>query len=57
MEKSKMGRPTTNPRNKRLSLRLSEKELEMLNTCAEKTGKNKIDIIIEGIENIYKKYK
>lgn len=52
-EKKKMGRPTDNPRNERLTLRLSKSELEILNECSELTGKSRTDIIIKGIKEVY----
>ncbi len=47
------GRPTNNPKNKILQIRISESEKEKLTYCVEKTGKTQTEIIIEGISNIY----
>lgn len=52
-EKKKMGRPTNNPRNERLTLRLSKSELEILNECSELTGESRTEIIIKGIKKVY----
>ena len=49
-----MGRPTVSPKTRRLEIRLTESENAMLLECAEKTGKDKTAIIIEGITSIYK---
>lgn len=49
-----MGRPTTAPKTRRLEIRLTESENDMLLECAEKTGKDRTAIIIEGITSIYK---
>lgn len=51
----KMGRPTSNPKTNRLELRLSDSEARMLNECAQYLGKNKTEVIIEGITMIYEK--
>ena len=49
-----MGRPTVSPKTRRLEIRLTESENAMLLECAEKTGKDRTAIIIEGITSIYK---
>lgn len=49
-----MGRPTKNPRNIDLKIRLSAAENEMLNKCAEATGKTRTDIIVKGVAMVYK---
>ena len=49
-----MGRPTTAPKTRRLEIRLTESENDMLLECTEKTGKDRTAIIIEGITSIYK---
>ena len=50
----RMGRPTTNPKTVSLHLRLSQAESELLEECAAHAGKNKTDIIIEGITLVHK---
>lgn len=47
------GRPTDNPKKTMLPVRLSEKDINMLEFCVEKTGKTKAEIIRVGIEKIY----
>ena len=49
-----MGRPTTNPRNIDLKIRLSEAENEMLNKCVTATGRTRTDIIVKGVSMVYK---
>lgn len=49
-----MGRPTTNPRNIDLKIRLSEAENEMLNKCAAVTGRTRTDVIVKGVSMVYK---
>lgn len=53
----KMGRPTTDPKEKSLMVRLSEKDMEKLDFCSRKTGKPKAEIIRIGIDNIYNELK
>ena len=50
----RMGRPTTNPRNIDLKIRLSEAENEMLNKCVTATGRTRTDIIVKGVSMVYK---
>lgn len=53
MEKKKIGRPTDNPRTEKIGIRISKKELEMLNVCAEKKQTTRANIIVEGIKKVY----
>lgn len=48
------GRPTNDPKNNQYRIRLSDKEVEMLEFCCEKTGLSKSDIVRRGIEKVYK---
>lgn len=48
------GRPTKDPKNNQYRIRLSDKELEMLEYCCEKTKLSKSDIVRRGIEKVYK---
>lgn len=52
-KKKKMGRPTDNPKNLNTRIRLSEKDVEMLNFCASKTGSSKSEVIRIGIKRVY----
>lgn len=47
------GRPTDDPKNLNTRIRLSEKDIEKLNYCCKQTGKNKSEIIREGIDKVY----
>nr|DAS58777.1 MAG TPA: hypothetical protein [Caudoviricetes sp.] len=49
-----MGRPTTNPRTGQLHVRLSEKELVLLNECAERMGTTRANVVARGIEKVYR---
>lgn len=57
-EFKKMGRPPKGgaPRNKRLELRVTEEHLDRLNKIAQGTGLTRSDLVVEGIEKIFKKY-
>lgn len=47
------GRPTENPRNIRVGVRLSEKEKQMLDECEKQLGLTKTEIISLGIQKVY----
>lgn len=49
----RLGRPTTDPKVLNTRVRLSEEDTEMLEYCAEKTGKTKSEIIRQGIRLVY----
>ena len=53
----KMGRPTSNPRKNYTGIRMSDNEIAMLNYCTEKTGKSKTDVLMDGLEKVYKDLK
>ena len=46
-EKKKMGRPTDNPRSKRLSLRIAEDEMKEIEYCAHKLSITKIEAVLK----------
>lgn len=48
------GRPTKDPKKHETRIRMSDREIEMLETCCEKTGMTKADVIRKGIELVYK---
>lgn len=51
----RMGRPPSNdPKSHETRIRMSDREVEMLKTCCEKTGMTKADVIRKGIEMVYK---
>lgn len=51
--KKKMGRPTENPKTRRLEIRLSDSEAKMLDDCAKKMGKSRTDVIMKGIAMVH----
>ena len=46
----KTGRPTTEPKNKFLKMRMSQEDLDKLSYVAEKRGMTKTDVVRKGIE-------
>lgn len=48
------GRPTDNPKNTRLELRLSNDDATKLEYCCQKTGLSKAEILRKGLESVYK---
>lgn len=52
-EKKKMGRPTDNPRNRRISLKLAENEMAMLEYCSKELGEPRVNVIVKGVKKIY----
>lgn len=51
------GRPTKNPKTHETRIRMSDEDLEILEYCCKVTGRNKSDIIREGIREVYSKLK
>lgn len=45
----KMGRPTDNPRTQKIGFRLSPKEVEDIERCAEAMGTQRVNAVVEGI--------
>lgn len=54
-ENKKMGRPTNNPKEHRLGVRVDEETYLKLNKISEKLDRNKSSLIIEGINWVIKK--
>lgn len=52
-----MGRPTTNPKNEELKIRISKEDKEKLEYCIKNSNKNKSEIVREGIDKVYKEIK
>ncbi len=50
----KMGRPTDNPRNQRISLKITTDEMETLNKCSELMNEPRVNVIVKGIELVKK---
>ncbi len=57
MSNKKMGRPTKNPKNYQMRIRLSDDEKKKLDYCCLKKGNTKSDIIREGIDVVYTQLK
>jgi len=49
-----MGRPTSNPRDRRLSLRIAESEMEDIEYCMEQLSISKIEAVLKGISLLKK---
>ena len=47
------GSPTNDPKNNQYRIRLSDREVNMLEYCCGKTGLSKSDIVRKGIEKVY----
>lgn len=45
--------PKDDSRDKQYRIRLSDSELEKLETCCEKTGLSKAEVIRQGIDKVY----
>lgn len=51
------GRPTDNPKNIRLEIRLNEDQNKILKECCDKLGMTKTNVLIKGLEEVYKNIK
>lgn len=51
--RKKIGRPTDNPKDAQMPVRLSSDEIEKLEYCSQKTGKSKAEIIRIGINKVW----
>lgn len=54
---SPKGRPTDDPKVLNTRIRLSEKDISMLDYCVKVTGMKKSEIIRQGIKEVYEKIK
>ncbi|ANM47455.1 TPA: hypothetical protein U2D46_002324 [Streptococcus suis] len=55
---AKLGRPKSeNPRHHNTRIRMTDDELTMLEYCSKVTGKTKTDILMLGLEKVYKSIK
>lgn len=54
---ARMGRPTDDPKTLKINLRLSETDAQRLEYCAKATGKQRAEIIRQGIREIYERLK
>lgn len=57
IESKKMGRPTNNPKNEELKVRISSQDKEKLEYCIKYSKKNKSEVVREGIEKVYNELK
>ena len=55
IETKKMGRPTENPRKQKIGFRMSEKEIEDIQKCADKLNTQRVNAVIEGINLLKEK--
>lgn len=46
------GRPTNNPRNINLNIRISQKESDLIQECADKLKTARVNVIIKGVEMV-----
>ena len=51
------GRPTDNPKNTRLEIRLADDEKDMLEECCKKTKLSKSDVLRLGLRKVYEEIK
>ena len=51
------GRPTNDPKIHNMRIKVSDKDVEKLNYCADKTGLTKAAVIRKGIDEVYKNIK
>ncbi len=49
------GRPTKDPKNLRLELRLSDLDAEKLDLCCKSFNMTKAEVIRQGIDEVYKR--
>ena len=52
--KKKMGRPTKNPRTEKIGFRMSPKEIEDIQKCADKMSTQRVNAVVEGIQLLKK---
>ena len=51
------GRPTDDPKKHETRIRMSDKDVQMLEYCAKALGISKADVIRKGIKEVYAKIK
>lgn len=49
VEGKKMGRPTTNLRDRKIGFRMSEAEIDDIQKCADIMGTQRVNAVVEGI--------
>lgn len=50
----KMGRPTTNPRTEKVGFRMSPKEIDDIQKCADAMKTQRVNAVVEGIKLLKK---
>lgn len=55
--KKKMGRPTENPKTERIGIRITKRDLEILEYCSNILGVSRADVIAKGIRKVYEELK
>lgn len=54
MTNKKMGRPPgEHPKNKKMTIRISERDMAMVEECSERLGISKTDVMIKGLGMVY----
>lgn len=53
--KKKMGRPTENPRTEKIGFRMSPKEIEDIQKCADVLETQRVNAVVEGINLLKEK--
>ena len=51
------GRPTSNPKVTEIKIRATKEDKEKLQFCCLKTGKTQYEIVMSGIDRVYKEIK
>lgn len=51
---SKAGRPTNNPKNQSILIRATKEDREKLLFCCEKTGMTQYEVVMQGVDKVYK---
>jgi hypothetical protein len=57
MSAAKMGRPTDNPRNIQLRIRINKDEAKIIEECESYYGINKTAVVIKGLKELHKNIK
>ena len=54
---SKMGRPTENPKTETIKIRATKDDRNKLLYCCEKANKTQYEIVMQGIDEVYRELK
>lgn len=57
IDKKEIGRPTTNPRSEKIGFRMSKKEIEDIQKCADAMNTKRVNAVVEGISLLKEKLK